>query len=65
MKASIGQDSHRFDLQEKEKPFILGGIVFENMPGTGGEQRRRRRLSRDYERNFRYYLPEYPGKSGG
>ena len=28
MKASIGQDSHRFDLQEKEKPFILGGIVF-------------------------------------
>ena len=32
MKASIGQDSHRFDLQEKEKPFILGGIVFENMP---------------------------------
>ena len=32
MKASIGQDSHRFDLQEKEGPFILGGIVFENMP---------------------------------
>ena len=32
MKASIGQDSHRFDLQEKQKPFILGGIIFENTP---------------------------------
>lgn len=65
MKASIGQDSHRFDLQEKEKPFILGGIVFENMPALAANSDGRRRLSRDYERNFRYYLPEYPGKSGG
>lgn len=32
MKASIGQDSHRFDLQEKEKKCILGGIVFEEVP---------------------------------
>ena len=32
MKASIGQDSHRFDFQEKEKPCILGGVVFENTP---------------------------------
>ena len=32
MKASIGQDSHRFDLQEKEKKCILGGIVFDEVP---------------------------------
>lgn len=28
MKASIGQDSHRFDFENKEKKLILGGVVF-------------------------------------
>lgn len=32
MKSSIGQDSHRFDLQEKGKKCILGGIIFEEVP---------------------------------
>ena len=29
MKVAIGQDSHAFDLEDKEKKFILGGVVFE------------------------------------
>lgn len=29
MKVGIGQDSHRFDFNNKEKNLILGGIVFE------------------------------------
>lgn len=29
MKVGIGQDSHRFDFEDKEKKLILGGIVFE------------------------------------
>lgn len=29
MKVSIGQDSHRFDLSEKYKPLVLGGVTFE------------------------------------
>ena len=29
MKVAIGQDSHRFDIGNKEKKLILGGIVFE------------------------------------
>ncbi len=32
MKVAIGQDSHRFDFENKEKKLILGGIVFENEP---------------------------------
>ena len=32
MKVAIGQDSHRFDFEDKEKKLILGGIVFENEP---------------------------------
>ena len=30
MKVGIGQDSHRFDLESKEKKLVLGGVVFEN-----------------------------------
>lgn len=30
MKVAIGQDSHRFDIENKEKKLILGGVVFEN-----------------------------------
>lgn len=30
MKVGIGQDSHRFDFEDKEKKLILGGVVFEN-----------------------------------
>lgn len=30
MKVAIGQDSHRFDFEDKNKKLILGGIVFEN-----------------------------------
>lgn len=29
MKVGIGQDSHRFDFEDKEKKLILGGIIFE------------------------------------
>lgn len=29
MKVAIGQDSHRFDLEEKGKKLILGGVEFE------------------------------------
>ena len=29
MKVSIGQDSHRFDFENKNKKLILGGIIFE------------------------------------
>lgn len=32
MKVSIGQDSHKFNFAEKNKPLILGGITFENSP---------------------------------
>lgn len=30
MKVSIGQDSHRFELNKKEKPLILGGVIFKD-----------------------------------
>ncbi len=29
MKVGIGQDSHRFDFDDKEKKLILGGVIFE------------------------------------
>ena len=32
MKVSIGQDSHKFNFEEKNKPLILGGIIFEKSP---------------------------------
>jgi 2-C-methyl-D-erythritol 2,4-cyclodiphosphate synthase len=30
MRVGIGQDSHKFDFEDKRKKLILGGIVFEN-----------------------------------
>lgn len=36
MKVGIGQDSHRFDFDDKEKKLILGGIVFEGHPPLSG-----------------------------
>jgi len=36
MKVAIGQDSHRFDLKNKDKKLVLGGIVFEGYPGLLG-----------------------------
>lgn len=35
MKVGIGQDSHRFDFENKDKKLILGGIEFEG-PGLNG-----------------------------
>lgn len=29
MKVSIGQDSHKFDTNNTNKPLILGGVIFE------------------------------------
>ena len=36
MKVGIGQDSHRFDFEDKEKKLVLGGVVFENEPALLG-----------------------------
>lgn len=36
MKVGIGQDSHRFDFEDKEKKLILGGVVFEGCPPLQG-----------------------------
>lgn len=36
MKVAIGQDSHKFDFDNKEKKLVLGGIVFENQPSLSG-----------------------------
>jgi len=36
MKVSIGQDSHRFDFENKEKKLVLGGVIFENEPPIKG-----------------------------
>lgn len=36
MKVGIGQDSHRFDFEDKEKKLILGGIVFDGEPPLKG-----------------------------
>ncbi len=35
MKVGIGQDSHRFDFEEKNKKLVLGGIIFEG-PAISG-----------------------------
>ena len=32
MKVAIGQDSHRFDFENKEKELRLGGVIFEGAP---------------------------------
>ena len=36
MKVGIGQDSHQFDFDNKDKKLILGGIVFEDCPSLHG-----------------------------
>lgn len=36
MKVGIGQDSHRFDFEDKEKKLILGGVLFEDYPPLQG-----------------------------
>lgn len=36
MKVAIGQDSHRFDFESKDKDLVLGGVVFENCTPTLG-----------------------------
>jgi 2-C-methyl-D-erythritol 2,4-cyclodiphosphate synthase len=36
MKAAIGQDSHKFDFNDKEKKLILGGVIFENHAPLAG-----------------------------
>lgn len=36
MKVAIGQDSHRFDFEDKNKKLILGGIVFEGCTPLSG-----------------------------
>lgn len=36
MKVGIGQDSHRFDFEDKEKKLVLGGVLFENCPPLKG-----------------------------
>ncbi len=33
VKTGLGQDSHRFENKDSSKPFIIGGVNFENMPG--------------------------------
>ena len=36
IKTAIGQDSHRFEFENKHKKLILGGVVFENEPPLNG-----------------------------
>ena len=36
MKVGIGQDSHRFDFDNKNKKLVLGGVVFEGSPALDG-----------------------------
>lgn len=36
MKVAIGQDSHRFDFDDKNKKLILGGIIFEGATPLSG-----------------------------
>lgn len=36
MRVGIGQDSHRFDFEDKNKKLILGGVVFEGHPPLQG-----------------------------
>ena len=36
IKTGLGQDSHRFDFEDKSKPLILGGVVFEDAPSLKG-----------------------------
>lgn len=34
--SSIGQDSHRFESQDSQKPLILGGVSISGCPGLSG-----------------------------
>ena len=36
IKVAIGQDSHRFDFEDKNKKLVLGGVFFENEPPLSG-----------------------------
>jgi 2-C-methyl-D-erythritol 2,4-cyclodiphosphate synthase len=36
MKVGIGQDSHRFDFEDKQKKLILGGVLFDGEPPLSG-----------------------------
>ncbi|MDF2985711.1 MAG: 2-C-methyl-D-erythritol 2,4-cyclodiphosphate synthase [Eubacterium sp.] len=36
MKVGIGQDSHKFDFENKSKKFILGGVVYEGVAPLAG-----------------------------
>lgn len=36
IKVGIGQDSHAFDFEDKEKKLVLGGVVFEGEPPLKG-----------------------------
>lgn len=36
MKVGIGQDSHRFDFENKVKKFVLGGVVFDGVTPLDG-----------------------------
>ena len=36
MKVSIGQDSHKFDFDNKDKKLILGGVIFDEHPPLSG-----------------------------
>lgn len=36
-RSGIGQDSHRFLPEESSKPCILGGIIFEDVPGLDAD----------------------------
>jgi len=36
MKVGIGQDSHKFDFENKSKKLILGGVVFDGEPPLAG-----------------------------
>ena len=36
MKVGIGQDSHKFDFENKVKKLVLGGVIFEGHPPLEG-----------------------------
>lgn len=36
VKTGLGQDSHRFDFEDKHKKLILGGIIFDGAPPLKG-----------------------------
>ncbi len=38
MKVGIGQDSHRFDFENKSKKFILGGVIFDGVTPLAGNR---------------------------